>query len=308
MQLDAKWLLEHQLAQNRARRAREAAETEHASNKRKLEIAIGGASVTTAAQIPDENPAKKIKLQHIPGDTSSPLMEYQEIPMENYADSRPTQYDDETLRTLAKPGTTAVKETNEKSGVPDEKEVAPAEVGVTEKSNFSTEFLPDRPGTAPPVDLEQHKEQKEQTKQREQKEQKEQTDVPVNDEDMNFESMFGDANAGADQNNDLNFDMDLNTDNLGGSNLFGSTAHNAKHLELLPGLESYANASGDEFGMISLPTSSTAIQPGVRALENNFDLPEIQGDSNFNDIFADGDFVGDASLMDLDLEDGFFNT
>lgn len=305
-QLEAKWLLEHQLAQNRARRAREAAETEHASNKRKLESVADEASASTAAQILEENPAKKIKLQHIPSDDPLPIMEIQEEPMKNCADSQPTRDDDKTLRKIAKPVMTEVEENGQKSGVPDKKEVALAEVGVTEKNNVSTEFPPDKSGTAPPDEFKKQQKQKEQSKQREQKEQKEQADLPTNDEDMNFESMFRDANAGTDQNNDLSFDLDLNTDNLGGSNPFDSTAHGANNLELLPGLESYANASGDEFGMLNLPSSSTAIQPGVRALENNFDLPEIQGDSNFNDLFADGDFGEDASLMDLDLEDGFF--
>jgi hypothetical protein len=129
----------------------------------------------------------------------------------------------------------------------------------------------------------------------------------VNDEDMNFESMFGDVNNGGDQTNDLNFDLDLNPDGLGDSNPFGSTGQDATNLELLPGLESYANATGDDFSMLNLPPSTSGDQAGGQGNNSNFELPEIQGDSNFNDLFADGEF-NDASLMELDLEDGFFNS
>jgi hypothetical protein len=57
--------------------------------------------------------------------------------------------------------------------------------------------------------------------------------------------------------------------------------------------------------MLNLPASSKTNQ--IPPLGKEFDLPEIQGDSSFNDLFADGDFGGDASLMDLDLENGFFD-
>lgn len=142
----------------------------------------------------------------------------------------------------------------------------------------------------------------------ESKEQKEQVGKTANDEDVNFESMFGDADAGNDQNNELNFDLDLNPDTMGGSNPFDSAPRDANNVELLPGLESYANASGEDFSMLNLPASTIGDQTGVDAPTSNFDLPEIQGDSSFNDLFNDGDFGGDASLMDLDLEDGFFDT
>jgi hypothetical protein len=188
------------------------------------------------------------------------------------------------------------EQSHQKAGQPRSTNPSQALVLVKEeKDKDVTEFTKDKPAPAPAPEEEPG-------------EHNEQAELTANDEDMNFESMFGDANAGNDQSNDLNFDLDLNPDKFGGSNPFDSTAHDATNLELLPGLESYANASGDDFGMLNLPSSSTANQPGIPALGNNFDLPEIQGDSNFNDLFADGDFGGDASLMDLDLEDSFFNT
>lgn len=136
-------------------------------------------------------------------------------------------------------------------------------------------------------------------------------------DDLNFDSMFGEADTSKDANkdvdnglgkdvdNNLNFDLDLKTDKLGGTNPFGTSVEEADDLEILPGLESYANASGDDFNMLALPASTTGGQAGVN---NQFDLPEIQGGSSFDDLFADGDLGGDAALMDLDLEDSFFNT
>ncbi len=292
-QLDAKWLLEHQLAQNRARRAREAAETEVASNKRKLESGANEESTNGQPLQTEENPAKRIKFQHSPRDIPLPPEQTYEDSAKDAQTLDPVSKADEDDSHAAEPGASTAEEPGQKASHSEDNDSGQAPVLKDKKSNKAAEPPQDKPVADLPE---------------EPKEQIEQTDQTANDEDMNFESMFGDANAGNDQNNDLNFDLDLNPENLGGSNPFDSVTHDANNLELLPGLESYANASGDEFGMLNLPSSTTANQTGIRALDKNFDLPEIQGDSNFNDLFADGDFGGDASLLDLDLEDGFFNT
>ena len=293
-QLEAKWLLEHQLAQNRARRAREAAEFEVASNKRTLETATEGLSVNSQAQQTEDNSAKKIKVQHSPSDTAVPPEESREESTKNAQSLEHDQKIEDKVPDVDKLDTSTAEETDPEPKELDRKESSRA-ADIQEKKGKGAENISQKQNRAPAA--------------QESTELNEQPDQTVSDGDMNFESMFGDANADNDQNNDMNFDLDLNPDNLNVSNPFDSTSHNASNLELLPGLESYANASGDDFNMLNLPSTTTGDQIGTGAVKNNSsDLPEIQGDSNFNELFADGDFGGDASLMDLDLEDGFFNT
>jgi hypothetical protein len=292
--LDAKWLLEHQLAQNRARRAREAAEDEVVSNNRKLEAITDGDSRENEVQHMEDNPAKRIKTQHSPGDTALLAIQSHEDSKEDLQAMESAHKSNESISDAVKRGSLTAKETGPRSANPGDKDPIQIAEVQDKKSSEVVERPRSKPQAASPEE--------------EVKEESEQVDQMVNDEDMNFESMFGDANAGNDQSNDLAFDLDLNPDNIVGSNPFESTTSDVNNLELLPGLESYANASGDDFGMLNLPPSTTANQPSRPTQENNFELPEIQGDSNFNDLFADGDFGGDASLMDLDLEDGFFNT
>ena len=291
-QLDAKWLLEHQLEQNRARRAQVAAQTEVASNKRKLESAREAESAEPKVQQVEENSAKWIKVQHSPDENAfcangTPEVPTKDVQSSEHAEIKEDSIPDVNTLSIAKADGTAQRE-------PDEKESAqPA--GIQEESSKEVEQITPPEEAAPPQQLlTQQNEQPERT---------------VSDGDMNFESMFGDINAGNDQTNDqtndLNFDLDLNPQSLAVSNPLDSATHNASNLELLPGLESYANASGDEFNMLDLP-STTNDQTGTQAVNYSLDLPEIQDDTNFNDLFADGDFGADASLMDLDLEDGFF--
>jgi hypothetical protein len=291
-QLDAKWLLEHQLKQNRARRAHEAALTEVASNKRKLEDA--GEGVPADPQVPqvEKNPAKRIKVEHSPGDTTLQAEETRERSTKDPQSPEQAKRVEGNIPKVDKTSMPIAAETTQKPREPDKTE-STQKAGSQEKNSKEVEHISPVQAAAPPPPQEST-------------EQNDQPDPTVSDGDMNFESMFGDANAGNDQNNDLNFDLDLNPDNLVVSNPFDSATHSASNLELLPGLDSYANASGDDFNMLNIPPSTTNDQTGSKALNNSFDLPEIQGDTNFNDLFADGDFGGDASLMDLDLEDGFF--
>jgi hypothetical protein len=255
-----------------------------------------GGSANRQVQQIEENSGKRIKVQHSSSDTPLQPEQNDEGSTEKPQSLEPSRTHNEDASAEGKLEVPTGEQSHGKAGQPVSTNLSQAVALVQEeKGKDVAEVTKDKPAPAPAL-------------QEEPGEHNEQAELTTNDEDMNFESMFGDANAGNDQSNDLNFDLDLNPDKFGGSNPFDSTAHDATNLELLPGLESYANASGDDFGMLNLPSSSAANQPGMPALDNNFDLPEIQGDSNFNDLFADGDFGGDASLMDLDLEDGFFNT
>jgi hypothetical protein len=255
-----------------------------ASNKRKLESAPEGLSANAPDHQAEENPAKRIKVQHSPSDTALPEHTEDELKKDS-PNSETVKTADESTSDAFRPGDLPPEETAQKGSQLADKNSLQA-AGVKGGANDEVEKLPEqRDVVAPPQES------------NDQKAREEQLDPTGHDEDMNFESMF-----------DLNFDLDLNPDNLVSSNTFDSAQHDGSNLELLPGLESYANASGDDFSMLNLPASTIGEKSGVQALNNNFDLPEIQGDSNFNDLFADGDFGGDASLMDLDLEDDFFNT
>ena len=218
--------------------------------------------------------------------------------MENGQSLEPVQNAKAGASEASNSGMATVEDTGQKAGLPGDQDIPQGAVVQEGMSSKVTELPLDKPHEAP---TEEPKEQDEQMHRADR------ADQTGNDEDLNFESMFGDANGGNDQNNDLNFDLNLNPDHLVGANPLDSTTHDANNLELLPGLESYANASTDDFSMLNLPPSTGANQSGIRRQENNFELPEIQGDSNFNDLFADGDFEGDAALVDLDLDDGFFN-
>jgi hypothetical protein len=297
LQLEAKWLLEHQLARNKARREREAAETELASKKRKLDSAAE--EDTTNAQAPqtEDMSTKRIKVQHNPAHPGSPPEKDQvEPPKDEKSLDVPHDVDTITSRPIKAVMTTGEESGGQKGGQPANKDTSQA---ALVQDDMRAEVTGTAQEKAIAVLPEEHKDQTEQV---------EHVDQTAIDEDMNFESMFGDANVGNDQNNDLSFDMDLNAANLAGSNPFDSTPHDASNLELLPGLASYANAGGDEFSMVNLHPSSKTNQAGIAPPGKEFELPEIQGDSSFNDLFADGDFGGDASLMDLDLENGFFDT
>ncbi len=302
LQLDAKWGLEYQLAQNRARRAHEAAETEMASNKRKLESTLEEGSTNNHPPDMGDNPPKRVKVQHGPHDTSLSLPAREqngEDTTKGVQSPKHAENVEDKASVAAEPDTLIAEEIGHQSGPPDNKDTSAGAVCQEEKTAVVAEPLSDKPAAPPP---EEKKKQSEQTGEADQ------ADPTVTDEEMNFESMFGDVNTSNDQNNDLNFDLDLGTANLVESNPFDSTTQAPNNLELLPGLESYANASGDDFGMLNLPPTTKANQTSVPGLGTEFELPEIQGDSSFNDLFADGDFGGDASLMDLDLENGFFDT
>lgn len=286
-------MLEHQLAENRARRAQEAAGTESELSKRKLENVREGESGQIDVEKAEENSAKRIKVQLSPRETLLQLDPVNEEPPKEAQRSEHAQNADNKASDATDPGLPVAEETVQKDNQPADKDSSQAAGRHGEKSN-SNEQLPETKSAAAPAGGS--------------KEQKDQAEREADGGAMNFDSMFRDANVENEQNNGLNLNLDLNPDNLGSSNPFDSATHDPNNLELLPGLESYANASGDDFTMLNLPPPGSRDQSGGPALNDGFGLPEIQGDSNFNDLFADGDFEGNASLMDLDLEDGLFNT
>ena len=141
---------------------------------------------------------------------------------------------------------------------------------------------------------------------------------------FNFDSMFDDPNDGGDgENADLGFDMDLGADPFGNvindSNNSGQVDKSASLDSLLPGLENYANQTGDEMMMNfdSAGAGGTGLDGPAGDSSNLFDLPDL-GDSTFDDLLNDeslggnlggagDDMLNDDSLMNLgELDDSFF--
>lgn len=142
---------------------------------------------------------------------------------------------------------------------------------------------------------------------------------------FNFDSMFDDQIEGGDGNNaDLDFDMDLGTDAfanvINGQNNRGQADKSASLDSLLPGLENYANQTGDEMMMnFNSSNAGTAGMDGAAAPSTNeFDLPDLV-ESTFDDLLNDNSFGGDMggtgddmlnddSMMNLgEFDDSFFN-
>ena len=143
-------------------------------------------------------------------------------------------------------------------------------------------------------------------------------------QNFNFDSMFDDPNdVGDGTNADLSFDMDLGADPFASvvndANNSGQADKSASLDSLLPGLENYANQTGDDLMMNF--TSSAAGGAGMDgtagASSNPFDLPDL-GDSTFDDLLNDeslggnitgagDDMLNDDSMMNLEeFDDSFF--
>jgi len=126
---------------------------------------------------------------------------------------------------------------------------------------------------------------------------------PATDEEIGLESMFPDKADGAASGLDIPMafsnDESGNQAFLSSNNAFdGSNDPNT----ILPGLESYANAGGDEFNMEIQQTSNNTAsqrQGGVVGAEDTTmdDLPPTE--SNFHDLFVDSGNFGDDGEEDL---------
>lgn len=154
------------------------------------------------------------------------------------------------------------------------------------------------------------------------------TEAPLSADtnDMGFDSIFGSPPPEGNGTNefDLNMDLtgDLTTDSnqvepLGGS---GNIAEDPASLNsLLPGLESYANATNDEFTM--LPTAPNNETSGNTSQVLNtdpaaFDLPSLDDTNDFDAFLNSNDFqpaaaseqkkedpLNDDALLNLDILD-----
>jgi hypothetical protein len=141
---------------------------------------------------------------------------------------------------------------------------------------------------------------------------------------FSFASMFDDANDGDEDNNaDLGFDMNTGADpfaNAVTDQKNDGQANNSGSLDsLLPGLEKYANQTGDDMMNFNSSNTGGAGMDGTAGDQSDmFDLPDL-GDSNFNDLLNDDslggvmggagdDMLNDDSMMNFEeLDESFFN-
>jgi hypothetical protein len=139
-----------------------------------------------------------------------------------------------------------------------------------------------------------------------------------------FNSMFDDANdVGDDSNADLGFDVNAGTDPFASTateQKNGGQGNNSGSLDsLLPGLESYANQTGDDMINFDSSNAGGAGMNGAAGDQSDmFDLPDL-GDSSFNDLLNDDslgggiggvgdDMLNDDSMMNFEeLDESFFN-
>jgi hypothetical protein len=302
--LEAKWYLEHQLAINRARRAQKASENAHAVNKRKLDLVTDEQNGDTEKM--EENPAKRIKVQdtkesnglvaegtatRTEGSEAAAIDATRNPNVNNGPPAQSTGAANENVEETDRPNQAA--ESSLPTATAPKK---PPGVNTANGTNpISTDFASEEPKTSGPA-----------------------TSIDEN-QGFNFNSMFDDANEGGDGNNaDLDFDMDLGTDAfsnvINGQNNRGQADKSASLDSLLPGLENYANQTGDE--MMNFNSSNTGGAAGPSA--NEFDLPDLGG-STFDDFLNDNSFGGDMggtgddmlnddSMMNLgEFDDSFFN-
>ena len=143
-------------------------------------------------------------------------------------------------------------------------------------------------------------------------------------QNFNFDSMFDDPNDGGDGTNaDLGFDMDLGADPfasvINDANNSGQADKSASLDSLLPGLENYANQTGDDMMMnfTSNGAGGAGMDGTAGGSSNPFDLPDL-GDSTFDDLLNDeslggnmagtgDDMLNDDSMMNLgEFDDSFF--
>ena len=323
IKLEAKWYLEHQLAQKRKLRAPRGGVTATETTKRKLDLMQDEAATCHQDEV-DESPAKRIKIQENNEEKPTADPAIPPVPtkiVERQVEPPKQEAEDASLpkpQIKHSPNGEAPSEPSRSQPAipPDavsllEPTQLPESVMVLEKK---VEIAPSNPEEKPkPMSH----------------------DTPGNQsQEYNFSSMFA-APTGDENGNDTNLDLptNLNADSFTGhlnesenSQIGGGDNPNSL-TSLLPGLETYANQTGEDMMMdFSAPAaaSGTDLEESETCAGNIFDLPEIgEGTYDFlNDgILAEGgtrgmgngvgdgdDLLNDESMMDLgDLDTSFFN-
>lgn len=314
----AKWLLEHELAQNRERRAREAAAKDAASNKRKADQISEESPANPQSTKPEENPSKKAKVEKNLSDPSpatpvtvkkperpssasfkpdskprpqTPLHPPSQ-PAPQSASQPPINKPTPTTKATdgsVTPKTTLQKKTSPKDKAPD------AAVPLRDTTNI----IQETPATVPPANVPSKDDKPTDTA-------KEGWQDDFQTDEFGLESFFPPDGIVSDQNDGTGFDLAAGSGALATAAPFGSSGLEESNLELLPGLESYANATGDDLNNLNLPPTTSGVDDGMPVQSSDaFDLPEMPEDSSY--LFADGE-LGDDSFLDGDWQDDLFKT
>ena len=310
----AKWLLEYELEQNRTRRAEKAATEEMALRKRKAETAVETLAVTVQTAQSEASPNKKAKMDATPAEAvkapAQPTVERSnQLPNQQSSQSSTngnTRKVDAPKAEAPEASSAAVKETQTQTQPLQSKNHTDSALSVVDKDipkETNKDITKDPMPEAQPISGEpQVPKDKGENKQGNGGPEQ----SPQND-DFNFESMFVDVPAGSDQNNSIDFNMELGAEGLESSAPFGSVPvpGSNNNLELLAGLESYANATNDDFTMLSNPNPAVGDQLDAQTGGNGFELPDMTDNNPFDDLLADNSFETDNALLDLD--GGFFS-
>jgi hypothetical protein len=266
--LDAKWHLEHQLAVNRARREAKAQEEDATAMKRKLDDMKDAAMASGEPEV-DEKPAKRQKVE----DASGEPMKIEELPNAQL-NAGPSIKTKPHVASVPKSdeATVATEATENAKSIPTKPQVT-----IPQAPDLGTEQT--RPSTSEGI--------LKSTSQ----------DTPAN-EVSNFVSMFGDPSGelGDSGGDDLDFDLDLNSDSFGANmNLEDPSSLNS----LLPALESYAIQASDDSGLnFSNDTTNTATDAHAG----------LGGDFNdWDALLNDSNAGGDEMMNDMEEFDSFFN-
>ncbi|KIW64644.1 hypothetical protein PV04_09567 [Phialophora macrospora] len=319
--LNAKWYLERQLAANKARREAKARDLSASTAKRKR----------------DEVQDVQDKAQNVEGENASKRVKTQE-PEEPVPQPQPKPQHPSPVQVPAPQPTVAPNKPTAQSALQPRDKPATAKPPDMPKVSVATDVKAPQP-TAPPIPKPQEKPKPPEPVQPPERIMTQTTtdefpkptpqDTPASGtEAFNFESMFGEPSAEMMDSggNDMTFDLD----NFGGDSYGGDSGNlnlqdNSLN-SLLPGLESYANQTGDDgsFGMSG--TTNNGLPPGhdragdagqndtsagqqvqqqqqeqqQAASMNDFSLPQL-GPNEFDDFLNDNDMsFGDNINLDGD--------
>lgn len=307
--LDAKWYLERQLALNKARREAKAREEIAAKAKRKRDESKDSQDQPQSLDKP--NVSKRVKTDE-PEDTASTLStapQPKPEPTPTPPIAPATLPQKSPVKPAEKPEPSKPKEKPKLPAPPPAPAPAPTPAPVRRPSSARPDSKPSQ--IPPPVAAQKPKKPAEPVPapvpEPVQKQPPVVDNVPLDTpatgtEDFNFVSMFGEP-SGADlmdaSNNELPFDLTFEVDADA-----AAAAQDSSLTSLLPGLESYANQTGDDntfnlgggTGSSDLNSISQPYQQGPTAT-TDFGLPTL-GPNEFDDFLNSNDMNFDAAIDD----------
>lgn len=308
--LDAKWYLENQLAQNKARREEAQLREQGVTSTKRKHDEIRDVE-DGAGRTEDNNASKRVKVEGKKSDEVV-VIDEQPRPVSTPKESTPARAVPAPVPPAAaapeKP--VAIKAEEPLLPIVEESKKAPAKSKPPPENK--TEQLQD---VAHPLGSQKQFSLDDYSKPTPQ-------ESPTRTNDFTFESMFGEptADMGDGGGDDLGFDLSMeNNDPFANISQDGSNMNIGANMQetnnpnppdqsslssLLPGLESYANQAGDDAftNMSQNPASSNINNANVnpfdanpaQSTDNNFGLPELGGANEFDEFFESNEFDNNA--------------